>query len=172
MNKHVVAATLRTLFTELEFHTLIDKVGGPISEPRRVTCTTVSSNADIGELVEQACRSKMIAISTQGPFGDARGAGLDGLAVSVDGDRAWYVPLRHRAPDGDLLNDTAPFNAPPFTDAAMAKLKEVLEDPKVAKAGHLGIFLHHRLVHRRNRRVGRRSVSIENDRHQYAGSIW
>lgn len=129
-------ARLRTLFTELEFHTLIDKVGGAISEPRRVTCTTVSSNAEIDELVEQARRSKMIAISTQGPFGDARGAGLDGLAVSVDGDRAWYVPLRHRAPDGDLLNDAAPFNAPPFTDAAMVKLKEVLEDPKVAKAGH------------------------------------
>ena len=130
------AAELRTLFTELEFHTLIDKVGGETTDRARVTCGALSSISQIGELVAQARNSELIAISTHGPFGDARGAGLDGLAISVDGDRSWYVPLQHRAPDGDLLNDTAPFNAPPFRDAAMVPLKEMLEDPNIPKVGH------------------------------------
>ncbi len=130
------AAVLRTLFTELEFHTLIDKVGGTTTERVRITCTALSSMSQIGELVEQARSSDLIAISTHGPFGDARGGGLDGLAISVSGDRSWYVPLRHRAPDGDLLNTTAPFNAPPLADPGMIPLKEMLEDPHVTKAGH------------------------------------
>jgi DNA polymerase-1 len=130
------AAALRQLFTELEFHTLVEKIGGTSTTAREVECSVVSSLADIAELVKQVRAADLVALTTHGPRGDARSAGLDGIAVAVDTGRAWYVPLRHRAPDGDLLNDTAPFNVPPWSDPAMQGLREVLEDPNVPKAGH------------------------------------
>jgi DNA polymerase-1 len=131
------AARRRALFTELEFHTLVEKAGGEaVAAAGEVGCKLVSSLSDIDELVAQLRGAAMLAISTHGPFGDSWGAGLDGVAVAVDQERAWYIPLRHRPPDGDLLNDTAPFNAPPFADEAMAGLRSLLEDCNVPKAGH------------------------------------
>jgi DNA polymerase-1 len=131
------AAQLRALFTELEFHTLVEKAGGEESPPvGDVSCRLVSSLADVEELVADARRADVLAIGTHGPFGDARSAGLDGLAMATSAARAWYIPLRHRPPDGDLLNDTAPFNVPSFDDPSMVALRAVLADPNVPKAGH------------------------------------
>ncbi|MFB3111896.1 MAG: 5'-3' exonuclease H3TH domain-containing protein, partial [Gemmatimonadales bacterium] len=129
-------ARLRALFTELEFHSLMDKIGEETVATEGAGWTVVSSLSEIEDLVAKARRADVLAISTHGPPGDAHVAGLDGLALAVEPGGAWYIPLTHRAPDGDLLNNTAPLNLPPLTDPAMAGLKALLEDPKVPKAGH------------------------------------
>ena len=129
-------ARLRALFTELEFHSLMDKIGEETVATEGAGWTVVSSVSEVEDLVAKARRADVLAISAHGPPGDAHVAGLDGLALAVEPGGAWYIPLTHRAPDGDLLNNTAPFNLPPLTDPAMAGLKQLLEDPKVPKAGH------------------------------------
>ena len=130
------AVRLRALFAELEFHSLMDKIGGEPVATEGAGWTVVSSVSELEDLVAEARRADVLAISTHGPPGDAHVAGLDGLALAVEPGGAWYIPLAHRAPDGDLLNNTAPLNLPPLTDPAMAGLKEPLEDPKVPKAGY------------------------------------
>ncbi len=130
------AARLRALFAELEFHSLMAKIGEEAVVTKGAEWTVVSSVAEIEDLVAKAGRADVLAISTHGPPGDAHAAGLDGLALAVEPGGAWYIPLAHRAPDGDLLDDTAPLNLPPLTDPAMAGLKELLENPKVPKIGH------------------------------------
>lgn len=131
------AAAIRSLFTELEFHSLVDRVGVEAEQVAR-QFTVIGSPADLDDLVTACRASQMVAIGTYGPFGDARAAGLDGVAIAASADRAWYIPLQHRSPDGELLNDDAPppANLPPLSDDAMRPMAQLLEDADVPKTGH------------------------------------
>src|SRR6185312_11132460 len=62
-------------------------------------------------------------------------ARLVGLSLVVAG-RAWYLPLGHVPPDGELTAGPAPVNLPPFGSEELAPLRELLADPRVPKAGH------------------------------------
>ena len=127
---------IRALFTELEFHSLIERI--PVDAPSEAVRRfgVVKSPLELKEIVEAVRQTGVVALSTHGPFGDPHRALLDGLAVAVSGDRAWYIPLRHRPPDGDLLNETVPANLPPLSDEAMKPIAQILEDAAVPKVGH------------------------------------
>ncbi len=126
---------IRSLFNELEFHSLVDRVGVE-AELVVLQFTVVGSPAELDDLVTVCRASQIVAIGTYGRFGDAHAAGLDGLAFAASADRAWYIPLQHRLPDGELLTDDPPANLPPLTDDTMRPIVQLLEDADVPKAGH------------------------------------
>ena len=112
---------LRTLYVELEFHTLAKNlptsdVAGPVAAERPQTeaarYTTVDSIPALEKLVARARRAPYIAIDTETivdadapqPLDPLR-ARLVGLAVSVASGEAFYLPLAHAArveSQGDL----------------------------------------------------------------------
>lgn len=133
------ADALRTLFVELEFHSLVDQIGGVATVPAAATEDTsvvaLATPSELDAVITAVRAAHEVVLGTQGPFGDARRGGLDGLGMAIDG-HAWYLPFAHRAPDGDLLNVDTPANLPPLSDAAMRPLVALLEDPDVPKVGH------------------------------------
>ncbi|MCZ6916179.1 MAG: DNA polymerase I [Gemmatimonadetes bacterium] len=130
------AQALRALFTELEFYSLVDKVSAEAPEAKGTAFAVVASPSEVAGIVARARAAELVTVATHGPFGDSHARGLDGLSVAVDDATAWYFPLGHRAPDGDLLNNDAPPNLPPLAAEVMRPLAALLEDAGVPKAGH------------------------------------
>lgn len=123
------------LFTDLEFHSLLDRFKVPVPQAE-IEVRVVGSAEEIEELVahlRQAGRVALICWTS----GEAQ-PDLVGIALGIPGaePRAWYVPLAHRPPDGALISEEMPPNLPPLTDPALAPLGAVLEDGEVSKWGH------------------------------------
>ncbi len=87
----------------------------------------------------------VVAFDTETTSLDATRAELVGVSLCFEAGRACYIPLAHKAPaaqgtfdlgdgGGDGNNADAPEQAP--FDLALARLKEMLEDPAVLKIGH------------------------------------
>jgi DNA polymerase-1 len=127
---------LRALFTELEFFSLVDKVSAAPQEPKASVFVVVASPSEVADVVTRIKEAPLVTVATHGPFGDSRAGSLDGLSVAIDDVTAWYFPLGHRAPDGDLLNNDTPPNLPALSSEAMRPLAALLEDAGVPKAGH------------------------------------
>ncbi len=130
------------LFTRLGFRTLVMEYAP--------TAGTIGKDYAVARTVEEV-RTLATALQEAGRFGfrvlpdapSSMRSGIAGLAFSIHGRHARYVPLAVvAAPDGDL------FGAGPGGDAggtdpgalavedALAELKQVLEDESVAKVGH------------------------------------
>ena len=143
--------TLASLFTELEFRTLIPKldtlatVGAPPpSEPGaappapapvgpRVPLladpTIVDDAAALPAMIQVLRAAPLVALQTE--------PGLAGLSFAVAAGRSWYLPFGHEARDGEFAA-TAPIprNLPSLASDALAPLRALLADPTVPKAGH------------------------------------
>ncbi|MDP6109320.1 MAG: DNA polymerase I, partial [Rhodospirillales bacterium] len=87
----------------------------------------------------------VVAFDTETTSLDATRAELVGVSLCFEAGRACYIPLAHKASaaqgtfdlgdgGGDGNNADAPEQAP--FDLALARLKEMLEDPAVLKIGH------------------------------------
>ena len=92
--------------------------------------------------VEAARQAGVVAVDTETTSLDSMRARLVGVSLSVDGGRACYVPLAHKASGGqgslDLgegggADEDAPAQIP--LDDAVALLKPLLEDASVLKVG-------------------------------------
>lgn len=130
---------LRELLTELEFHTLVDRV--PASTKTQMTETPASfavidSVEELQKTIHRIKSEGSMALATFGASRDARAQTLDGMAVALDSQTAWYLPFAHRPPDGELLNEKPPKNLPALSDSSMRPLVELLEDEAVKKMGH------------------------------------
>lgn len=88
----------------------------------------------------------MVAVDTETDSLDANTANLVGISLCVAPGRAAYIPLRHVAPvkgaDGDLFGDAKaaadafePVPGQIATEAVIARLKPLLENPGVLKVG-------------------------------------
>ncbi len=130
---------LRELFLELEFRTLVDKLGlaGDPSEADTIECRVVDTVAEVDRLVRelrQAARFSLRAVSG-GPR--AIGSRLAGLAIAHRAGGAAYLPFDHR-PSGGLELDlglAAEIDLlPPLAD--LDGLRDLLENPDVPKVGH------------------------------------
>jgi len=139
------ADTLAALFTELEFRTLIPKLGdlaavgiappvesGASAPPAPAAAQLadpriVDDPADLPALVQELRGAPLVALQTE--------PGLAGLAFAVAPGRSWYLPLGHEPREGEF-DATPPRNLPPLSSEALAPLRAVLADPTVRKAGH------------------------------------
>jgi len=155
--------TLATLFTELEFRTLIPKLGdlasvgaAPAPAPA-APASPASAPAAAGEpgaatRPAPAGRAPLLADPTivdeaaglAPMIQELRGArlvalqtepGLAGISFAVSPGRSWYLPFGHVARDGEF-DATPPRNMPSLASEALAPLRALLADPTVRKAGH------------------------------------
>src|SRR6266568_1798270 len=134
-------ARLTELFTELEFRSLIPKlgllggvgVGGPAPPGER---TAADDPAALAAMVA-ACRgAALLALDTETSSLDPMRGDLVGMSLAAAPGRSWYLPFAHVAPDGELAGGTPPRNLPALTSDALAPLRALLADAGVPKAGH------------------------------------
>jgi len=144
---------LAALFTELEFRTLIPKltdlasVGTPPTEeestagggggtppvpasraPVLADPTLIDDPAQLPAMLAELRAAPLVALQTE--------PNLAGISFAVAPGRSWYLPLGHRAPEGDFDGVTPPRNLPPIASKPMAELRGLLGDAAVRKAGH------------------------------------
>jgi len=151
-------ARLSELFTELEFRSLIPKLGSldavgtrapaaaaqppsggaepPVPTALLVEPTIVDDPGALAALVAECRRAPLVALDTETSSLDPMRAELVGMSLAVAPGRSWYLPFAHVAPDGALAGGTPPRNLPPPASAALAPLRELLADDRVPKAGH------------------------------------
>jgi DNA polymerase-1 len=130
---------LASLFTELEFHSLISQLGAAdiavdVGTSEEISGVTILEDAAAVRDAASALRSGgELCVLTLVTGGDRRAADLVGLAL-VSEERAWYLPFGHR--QLAELGATAPRNLPPLRSAALAPVVQLLADPNVRKVGH------------------------------------
>jgi len=143
--------TLATLFTELEFRTLIPKLGdltsvelvqtvepggsaapaapspaGPRA-PQLADPRIVDDPTDLPAMIHELRGARLVALETE--------PRLAGLSFAVAPGRSWYLPFGHEPREGEF-DATPPRNLPPLASEALAPLRALLADPTVRKAGH------------------------------------
>jgi len=131
---------LRRLFTELEFHTLIERLGGttdtessaaPIQLP-----TVVHDAAQVETMVAAARSTGFVTLATVTSGENPIQSRLVGLALAISPERCWYVPIGHHAGSADLLQDDVPVRNLPLDAADAGPLRDLLTSPDIAKGGH------------------------------------
>ena len=139
--------TLASLFTELEFRTLIPKLGdlavvgvphpvepgappvataGPRA-PQLADPRIVDDSADLAAMIQELRAARLVALQTE--------PGLTGLAFAVAPGRSWYLPFGHEPREGEF-DATPPRNLPPLASESLAPVRALLADAAVRKAGH------------------------------------
>jgi len=118
----------RELFEELGFHSLTNKMRGEQLRKTPVKLTaryeTIATLERLAWLVKELSQQARFSLDTETTHVNPRWAELVGLSFSWLPGEAYYLPVR------------APLGEPqlPLADA-LAALKPVLEDPKIAKLG-------------------------------------
>jgi DNA polymerase-1 len=137
-------AALTALFTELEFHSLLPQLDAALAEPAPAASSPaapsgVSSSVVVDDpslLAGMAAELRAhppVSLATVVEGDDRMRAPLVGLAVAA-GERAWYLPLGHRAPAE--LGAVEPRNLPALDDPLLAPIARLLGDAAVPKVGH------------------------------------
>jgi DNA polymerase I len=144
--------TLAGLFTELEFRTLIPKLADLTSvgaapptgseslaagaapaapvlsrAPQLADPRIVDEPADLPAMLEELRRAHLVAMRAE--------PGVAGLSFATAPGRSWYLPLGHRAREGEF-ESSPPKNLPALSSDALAGVRALLVDPAVRKAGH------------------------------------
>lgn len=119
---------LRSLYTELEFHTLLK------NEVRSAKINTenfflVSDAAGLEEVCRQLDQSSIIVVDTETDSLNPRQARLVGISLCVDESAAWYLPCGH-------LDDQGPISGQFERRELVEKLRPYLESTRSTKIGH------------------------------------
>jgi DNA polymerase I len=107
---------------------------------------TIGSLEQLDAWIAEAEEAGIVAVDTETDSLDANHANLVGISLCVAPGRAAYIPLRHVEPvkgaEGDLFGDAKaatdvfqPASGQLDSDAVIAQLKPLLEDPGVLKVG-------------------------------------
>ncbi|NIM48894.1 MAG: DNA polymerase I [Gemmatimonadales bacterium] len=128
---------LRQLYSVLEFDSLLPRLESrePVihsGERYRL----VSAVEEVAAAVREARGAAIVAVAVQAASANALRAELIGLTLAASDGRAWYFPFAHQLPAGELVDRSPPANLPALGDPAMQPLAELLQDPRVPKAGH------------------------------------
>ena len=127
---------LRRLFTELEFHELLQRLElAPEAAPAVAACRVVTDASQVADAVRALRAAPRVALRAVLSGDDPLTDRLVGLALAAQDGAAWYLPLGHVGA-GDLVSGDAPPNLPPLSDPALAPLAGLLADAAVPKAGH------------------------------------
>lgn len=120
---------LQELYATLEFTSLIEekKTGAPIPTDGFVL---VQSEEELQVLEQVLAQASLLVIDTETTSICARTAGLVGISLCVDLERAWYIPLNHRDEKGGRL--------PGQLDPAYVaeRLRPFFEAGSLPKLGH------------------------------------
>ncbi len=143
---------LAAFMQEMEFRTLTrraESVFGwePVEQPRNAP-TEMQGFSDVRyEIIQNADRLQawvgrasdphVVAIDTETDSLDEMRARLVGVSLALTPGEACYVPLGHRAPEGDLFEDEPEADPAqiPLSDG-LGLLRPLLEDPSILKVGH------------------------------------
>jgi DNA polymerase-1 len=87
---------------------------------------------DLDRWIAAARHQGFVAVDTETDSKDQMHAGLVGVSLALEPNKACYIPLGHGG--GDLLGGDFPAQVP-FGEA-IARLKDLMEDPSVLKIGH------------------------------------
>ncbi len=97
----------------------------------------VQDIAALDHWISEAEHRGVVAFDTETTSLDATQAVMIGLSMAIEPGRACYVPLRHgTSGQGSLLSEATPAPVQIPFDAALARLKPLLENPGVLKIGH------------------------------------
>ncbi|MCX7899069.1 MAG: DNA polymerase I, partial [Methylocystis sp.] len=103
----------------------------------RSTYETVTSLERLDQWIADATDAGVVAIDTETTSLDPMQCELVGVSLAILPDRACYIPLRHRAAGaGDLFGGADLLAGQIPLDAALARLKPLLEDAAVLKIAH------------------------------------
>ena len=141
-------AALAAFFDTHGFRSLKAKLGtgaagGSVSTPAADAPTSapamnaagykcVTELDQLRDWVARITRAGLVAIDTETTSLDAMTAELVGVSLALADGSACYVPVGHRAPDGELLGERP--RQIPLTDA-LAALEPMLTDPAILKVG-------------------------------------
>lgn len=139
---------LRDLFIDLEFRRLSETYTQLALERDALESVTAEQAeyallTDVDEVVSWVARARSagrVAVDTETTDLDPMRARLVGISLSLADGEAAYLPLAHRPTSTPELEFDAPAddipNLPPLTSEALAPLRELLADARVAKVGH------------------------------------
>ncbi|MEO8294015.1 MAG: DNA polymerase I [Gemmatimonadota bacterium] len=95
----------------------------------------IADVADLPALIQRLREAPLVAIDTESDGADPRDARLVSMSLAASEAEMWYLPFAHRSRQ-DMM-DVAPVqNLPSLADPVMAPLRQLLQDPRVPKAGH------------------------------------
>ncbi|WP_028585246.1 DNA polymerase I [Desulfogranum mediterraneum] len=120
---------LRSLFTELEFHTLLK------NEVRAAAVPTehfqlIQDEEALAKLCHQLEAADSWVLDTETDSLDPRRAKLVGISFCIDETAAWYLPCGH------LLADGSPAPGQLDRERLLAMLRPILENTTATKIGH------------------------------------
>jgi len=120
---------LRSLLTELEFHSLLKEVSRAAKiDPARFHL--VCQPEALVALGQRLGRVGMFAVDTETDSLDTLAAHLVGVSLCTDDGEAWYLPCGHRDQDGELVAGQLPLAE------VIAVLRPLLAHPGLTKIGH------------------------------------
>ena len=106
----------------------------PFDLKRYITITTLAA---LDMVIEAATEGGIVAIDTETSGLNPLTADLVGLSLCVGAGDAVYIPLLHVGEgEGDLFGGAAKLEGQLDTEAVLARLKPMLEDPSVLKIAH------------------------------------
>ena len=102
----------------------------------RAAYETVSTLDRLDRWIAEAREAGVFAVDTETTSLDPMSCELVGVSLAVAPGRACYVPLQHRAGEGDLFGGAALLAGQVPLAAAIERLKPLLEDAAVLKIAH------------------------------------
>ena len=122
-------ATLRDLFTELEFSSLIK--GGSSCAPFATDgFRLVATAEELRTMLQTLGRPRILCVDTETNSLDPITAELVGISLCADGTEAFYLPVRHADPNGVRLDGQLSL------EQVIAHVAPLLADPAIPKVGH------------------------------------
>ncbi|MGE0142376.1 MAG: DNA polymerase I [Planctomycetota bacterium] len=118
------AASLRALFTELEFDTLARSVEAPKADVGRQDYHIVRTKRELEDLLRTLRDAGTFAVDTETTSLDPMRAEVVGMSFACEDGVAWYVPLNL---EPSILSEGA--------DAVLAAVRPLLEDAALRKVG-------------------------------------
>lgn len=147
-------AVVEALFRELEFRTLLTRLENLVEkfglrpsqrsqqlsflgeqpasravvarQPSDIESKLVNSTEELQDLVARLKAADIISFDVESTSTDQMSADLVGIALAVDGDRGYYIPVGHRSDLGPQLP----------LELVLEALRAPLTDPKIPKVGH------------------------------------
>ncbi|UCD23628.1 MAG: DNA polymerase I [Gemmatimonadota bacterium] len=127
---------LTRLYTDLEFSSLLAKIDHPATATGEVPQHEIVDDLEMLHQVVNAVRREAdVALDVVSQQGDTERE-LIGLSMVLPDGRAWYLPFGHGGRDGELIAATMPKNLPQISAESTSLLRQLLQNPQVAKLGH------------------------------------
>jgi DNA polymerase I len=117
------------IYKELEFSSLLKGIDTAEAVPVD-GFVTVRNREQLAVLVDALQDAEILVVDTETTSLNARNAGLVGISLCADLERAWYVPIGHLDEDGQLAKGQLD------RQEVLAALQPLLQSPTQTKIGH------------------------------------